>query len=573
MSAEYSIIIAYLLVMAGMGFVFSRLSQDGSDYFRSGGKGTWWLVGISAFMAGLSARTFTGNAGVAYEAGWSVLIIYWGGALGALFQWAYFGRIYRRTRAVTLPEIIRARFGPAAQQFYSVAQMPGALLTSGIWLWGIGIFAGSALQIDTNLVVIVVGLVVLVMSSAGGSWAVMASDVVQSLIIFSIVLLMAAVTIMHVGGIGELYELLKQSEIGSSYSFIKEAGQFSNDQFTLGWAAAQVGFTVMLFCSLEGANRFLSVKDDRAANRASVLVFGLMLLLPAILFLPAWAAAALYPEQVAAAGGVKPAESAYAIAVQNLLPPEMTGMMIVAMLAATMSSMDTGLNRNSGIVVRNILPFLFKLTGRAPLSHRGEVTLGRWLSAVFGLVAISLALSYQNLSSMGMFELGLTISAILGVPLALPLLLGLFIRRTPGWAAFTSIACGIVVGMYTLLPTWWGAEPWSFQERMGVITFAGLLGFSLGIPFWSRTSESEKGRICAFFDQLATPIDFEKEIGQANDGTQARLIGLSGLILSGCFVCFLFFATSYQAALCLAWVILFVGGISGGLWYWGHRRQ
>ena len=46
----------------GVGVVFRRFSNNTSDYFRAGGKATWWLLGGSMFMQSFSAWTFTGAA-------------------------------------------------------------------------------------------------------------------------------------------------------------------------------------------------------------------------------------------------------------------------------------------------------------------------------------------------------------------------------------------------------------------------------------------------------------------------------------------------------------------------------
>ena len=75
---------AYLVLIVAMGMVFARFNRNDSDYFRGGSQGTWWLVGSSAFMSGFSAYTFTAASGVAFEAGWSVMIIYMANAIGYL---------------------------------------------------------------------------------------------------------------------------------------------------------------------------------------------------------------------------------------------------------------------------------------------------------------------------------------------------------------------------------------------------------------------------------------------------------------------------------------------------------
>ncbi|MEM6391882.1 MAG: hypothetical protein AAF797_03840 [Planctomycetota bacterium] len=135
MAITVGVIVTYLGVLVGIGWLFHGAS-DASEYFRSGCKASWWLVGTSIFMAGITARTFTGNAGAAFEAGWSVLQIYAAGMVAALVQAAFLAHRFRQTRAITFPEILRERFGVRTQLLYvGVTLVLGSLL-AGVWLWG-----------------------------------------------------------------------------------------------------------------------------------------------------------------------------------------------------------------------------------------------------------------------------------------------------------------------------------------------------------------------------------------------------------------------------------------------------
>ena len=64
---EYVVIAGYLVFMVLIGILFTRLNRDTGDYFRSGSKGSWWMVGTSAYMAGTSAYTFTAASGIASD--------------------------------------------------------------------------------------------------------------------------------------------------------------------------------------------------------------------------------------------------------------------------------------------------------------------------------------------------------------------------------------------------------------------------------------------------------------------------------------------------------------------------
>jgi Na+/proline symporter len=83
---EYVVILAYLLLMVFVGILFKSFSGNISDFFRGGCRATWWLVGMNAFMSSFSAWTFTGAAGVAFESGWSVLVIFLAHASGFLLN-------------------------------------------------------------------------------------------------------------------------------------------------------------------------------------------------------------------------------------------------------------------------------------------------------------------------------------------------------------------------------------------------------------------------------------------------------------------------------------------------------
>jgi len=85
--------------MLGTGLVFRRFVGNFYDYFKSGSRGSWWLVGSSAFMASFSAWTFTGASGVAYTAGISVALIYIANVIGYLVNYFFTADLFRQMRA------------------------------------------------------------------------------------------------------------------------------------------------------------------------------------------------------------------------------------------------------------------------------------------------------------------------------------------------------------------------------------------------------------------------------------------------------------------------------------------
>ena len=107
MIIEYITLTVYLILLLVLGAYFSRYNKNLSDFVRGGAQGTWWIVGMSMFISGISAFTFTGNASAAYDAGPTLLVIYLANVVGFALSGLFLGRWFRQTRALTLADIIR----------------------------------------------------------------------------------------------------------------------------------------------------------------------------------------------------------------------------------------------------------------------------------------------------------------------------------------------------------------------------------------------------------------------------------------------------------------------------------
>jgi len=71
---DYYVLIAFFLILIGIGIYFSKLIKGGKDFFLGGNKLPWWVSGISLYMGNFSAWTFTGAAGFVYQTEWFGII-------------------------------------------------------------------------------------------------------------------------------------------------------------------------------------------------------------------------------------------------------------------------------------------------------------------------------------------------------------------------------------------------------------------------------------------------------------------------------------------------------------------
>lgn len=563
----YVVIVIYILFIVALGFITRLLNKDISDYFRGGCKGTWWLVGSSTFMASFSALTFSGGAGAAFESGWSIGVVYFSGALGFVFHALWLAPWFRQLRAITGPEVINDRFGQVTQQLYAWLHVILGIVYASLFLYGLSIFISAVFGFPITIVVCVIGAVVTIYSVTGGVWAVMGTDFLQALILIPITILMAYLALKAVGGWDGFLERTHDPELASDFALFNQPGDFSAGRYTMVWSIAMLIKILIGYGTMNGAVRYFSVKDGREARKAAWLSAVLMALSGVLFFIPPMVARMLYADEVLASQLAKPAESAYAIVSLNLLPPGLIGIMVVAIMAATMSSVDTGLNRNAAIFIRDIYPLFCRLIGRKGVEGRALLRRGQAFSLVLGMTIIAMSVYFVNQKGLGVFEHIQTVGAALASPLAVPMLLALFIRRAPWWAAIVSIVCALIPSIVGMV------AGWTFAQLVFSTTGTGIIVFLLSTPFWRYASTQYRDKVEAFYDKMHRPVDFEREVGAGNDPQQLIILGRFALCIGVLISLLAILPQDGHDRMCVLFVAGFVASAGSLLIYAGKRTS
>ena len=193
---------------------------------------------------------------------------------------------------------------------------------------------------------------------------------------------------------------------------------------------------------------------------------------------------------------------AYVLLVGSLLPAGMVGIILAAMLSATMATVSADFNAIASVLTEDVyVRFL------ASSSSEGRrLFIGRWATFGLGAVTVSLGLWVAWTHEQSLFNLMVTVLGIFLSPTLIPLLAGLTTRWVNAAGAFTGFLAGLLTGFLMLaLKTWWPpandifGSSYNFEGASLLLNTAmTLLGMALGSRFL-RAPADEQQRTQAFF--------------------------------------------------------------------------
>jgi SSS family solute:Na+ symporter len=431
---DYVVLAFYFALMLGIGVYFSKFSKSVRDYFAGGNRIPWWVSGISLYMTNFSAWTFTAAAGFIYHSSWygviyisSGIITYFVGALLTAKRW-------RRSRVLSPIEYTQTRFNHQTQQLLGWVISANFILSAGAQLSATCKFLAPLIGIDLDLLIIVTGLVILIYTFLGGLWGVVITDFIQFVILFSMTLIISPLSLKLVGGVKGLLEKAPPLTFEHLYNNVHYDFHFLVAIYLIG-----------IFGIASGASqRFYSVVDEKSALKVGILASVLSFAQPLLFAVPPLVARVIWPDLSQVDFFKKffqPNDLVYLAVALKFLPIGLVGLLMSAMLSATMSTLSSVYNYVGSIITRDIYLSLFN----PKASEAKQFKFGKITSLVLGLIVIAEALIYIH-SEFGIFNIMTTFFTLFNIPVIIPLTFGLISKRIPRWGAFLSIIWGLIVG-------------------------------------------------------------------------------------------------------------------------------
>ncbi len=528
---DYVVLVAYLFLMAGVGAYFMRYIRVGTDFLKGGNRVEWWVAGMASFMSGFSVWTFTGGAGFAYRQGVIGVFLLFLAVPAFLFGYLVFARRWRRSRVTTVVEYIRSRFGDGTHQLFSWLTAPSQLMFGSVRLFALSSFVAIALGVRVEYLIIIYGTVILAYTVLGGYWAVCFTDMFQFMFLFPIACLLMVLSLSNVGGLSAFVE---KAPAGFFNPFAGDYGWL----FLIAYTVSQtVGYN-----NFGNAQRYFCADTERSAQKIAILCMVLFTIGSFIFYLPPLIARVVMPELGTAANGLRqPSEAAYIAMGMHVLPPGLVGVLLAAMLASSMASLSAINHVVTGILAKD----LYQGYLRKDASDRHMLKASRLASLLVGVFMIVMALVFSRGAS-GIFTLLFILESIFLIPLGLPLLYGMLVRRGPWWSAIGAYATGAATSLFVnfYLNQY---RSWNLNETYLIGIPAVTTTIAFFVPAFLLKPEGKFAeRVAAFFARLATPIDPMTELGDSGVSGRGQL-AIVGKVTTGIgLACFLMLPASAQ---------------------------
>lgn len=440
---DFTIVALYFVGIIWLGLWISRRqAKGGRDFFLAGGQMKWPLIGASLFATNISSQQFVGQAGLAFSVG----IIAGGfqliGALCFVLLAVVFIQTYMGLTLTTSPEFFEERYSPACRTIVSLINISMVLLAN----LTAALYAGAMVLThmfgwDTSphsellfrIAVLLIGSVAGAYTLLGGLKAIIYCDFVQMCVLILGGALLLFFGIEKVGGIHEV--LNYQSNRGEPmWSLLRPWDH------EYGWLPMLTGTIVLGIhghCTDQDyIQRALSAGNLYHAKMGAL--FGGLLKVVAMFVI---AAPGVLAAQLVSRGDLtlSTGDTAYVAMLTGVMPVGMIGLCLAGLVAASMSSVDSGLCACGSLLTYDFFAKLRQDASEKQLLHGGRVIMAMLLAGCM-LVAPFI----RNFE--GLFNYLLYVWALLAPPVVVCVLFGLFYPRANARGAFVTLLTGCLLG-------------------------------------------------------------------------------------------------------------------------------
>ena len=364
---DWLIILAFFILSLVIGIIVSKKSgKDVTEFFLSGRKMPWWLLGISMVATTFSADTPNLVTDIVRTNGVAGNWVWWAFLLTGMLTVFVYAKLWRRSEVLTDLEFYELRYSGKGAAFlrgfraFYLGAVFNVLIMASVCLAGIKI-GGALLGLSPVETLLISCAITVIYSSIGGLRGIIITDFFQ-FILAMVATFWAAYEIVNLPQVAGLTNLLNHPDVIPKLNLIPDIAD--TDLFIAVFIIPlAVQWWAVWYPGAEPggggyvAQRMLSAKDEKNAIWATLL-FNFMhyAVRPWPWILIALASIVVFPNleslQVAFPNTIVGNDLAYP-AMISFLPSGLLGLLVASLIAAFMSTISTHLNWGSSYLVHD----------------------------------------------------------------------------------------------------------------------------------------------------------------------------------------------------------------------------
>jgi len=441
---DIGILFLYCCVLIGMGVYYRRKSRTAEQFMIADRSIPAWAAGLAVMSAYTSSISYIATPGKAFDSNWHPIIFSLCIPPVAWLVCKYAVPYYRKMRLISVYTFLEARLGSWGRVYAALAFVLYMIGRVAVILYLASLLLSTFVPWNIAVVIIIIGLVTIIYTLLGGMEAVIWTDVMQSVIMIAGILFCAVSLSLHV--FSGPQPLIQAAIDNSKFSFGSLKFTLTSQKHLLDrtiWVMIIYGVTENLRSLLADQNyvqKYCSVPTEREAKRAIWIAMLIYIPLTAVFLYIGTTLFAFYsPAGHELGQGITKGDQVFPYFIATQVPAGLKGLIIAAILAAAMSTVDSALNCSATVLLLDFHKRYFN----PDIGERASVVFLRLATVVWGLLGTGAALLMIRAKSI--LDIWWQISGIFGGAL-LGLFLLAFLRiRLRLWQGLASIGISIAV--------------------------------------------------------------------------------------------------------------------------------
>jgi len=432
------ILILYCLVLIGLGLYYRRKCRTAQQFMVADRTIPAWAAGLAVMSAYTSSISYIATPGKAYDSNWHVLIFSFCIVPVAWLVCRYAVPYYRKMQLVSVYGFLEDRLGAWGRIYAALSFLLFMVGRMAVILYLVGLLINTFVPWNIGVIIVVIGAVTIVYTLLGGMEAVIWTDVMQSIVmIVGIVFCAVMLSKEILSGPDPLIETALQAD-----KFSLGSAELSLSSRTI-WVMILYGVTENLRNLMADQNyvqKYSAVPTEREAKRSVWIAMLIYIPLTAIFLYIGTALFAFYSGAEHQLGAsVTKGDEVFPYFIATELPMGLRGLILAAIVAAAMSTVDSALNCSATVLLLDFYQRYF----RPDVSERGSLLFLRLATVVWGILGTAFALLMIRARSA--LDVWWQIAGIFGGGILGLFLLSLLRVRLALWQGLVSIGVSVAV--------------------------------------------------------------------------------------------------------------------------------